>query len=188
MRNPLCWLVRRRLDAYQDGELSPAARARTAGHLARCAGCAAEVEALQKVAAALAVEAPEPGEAVWDAFWPQVRARMAAAGPVEDVAALRPPAWSRGLVLGPGRLALGSALAAAALAIVVVAPWKQPAPITPEGPVSPSVVQTAPGVQTASVVVQSVETTDPESSVMVFSNDDADVTVVWVFGLERTEI
>jgi anti-sigma factor RsiW len=182
MRNPLCWLIRRRLDAYQDGELSPAARARTAGHLARCAGCAGEVKALEKLAAALAVEALEPEEAVWDTFWPQVRARMAAGGPVEDVAALRPPAWSRGSLLGHGRLALGSALATAALALVILAPWQRPAPNDPGSPVSPPVVQNA------SVVVQSVETTDPESSVMVFSNDDADVTVVWVFGLERTEI
>jgi anti-sigma factor RsiW len=186
MRNPLCWLVRRRLDAYQDGELSPAARARTAGHLARCAGCAGEVRALEKLARALAVEAPEPAEAVWDAFWPQVRARMATAGPADDAAVLRRPAWSWDSLLGGRRLALGSALAAAALALVVLAPWQRPVP-----PSNPEVTVTSPVVsplQNASVVVQSVETTDPESSVMVFSNEDADVTVVWVFGLERTEI
>jgi hypothetical protein len=36
------------------------------------------------------------------------------------------------------------------------------------------------------VVVQSVETADPQSSVMIFTNPDSDVTVVWVFGLEAT--
>jgi len=36
-------------------------------------------------------------------------------------------------------------------------------------------------------VVQSVETADPQSSVMVYTNPDSDVTVVWVFGLENTE-
>jgi anti-sigma factor RsiW len=185
MRNPLCWLIRRRLDAYQDGELSAAARARTAGHLARCAGCAGEVRALEKLAAALAVEAPEPADAVWDAFWPQVRARMATAGSAEDTAALRRPAWSWGAALGDRRLALGSALAAAALALVVLAPWRQPVPVVSER-ANPPVVALQP--QEATVVVQSVETADPQSSVMVFSNDDADVTVVWVFGLERTEI
>jgi anti-sigma factor RsiW len=188
MRNPLCWLIRRRLDAYQDGELSPGARARTAEHLARCAGCAGEVSALEKLAGALAVEAPEPEDAVWDAFWPQVRARMATAGPAEDAAVLRPPAWSWDSLLGGRRLALGSALAAAALALVVLAPWQQ-RPVPPGNPGVPATSPVAGSpLQNASVVVQSVETTDPESSVMVFSNEDADVTVVWVFGLERTEI
>jgi anti-sigma factor RsiW len=184
MRNPLCWLIRRRLGAYQDGELSSAARARTAGHLARCAGCAGEVRALERLGAALALEAPDPGDAVWDTFWPQVRARMAAAGPADD-AALPRPAWSWGSLLGDRRLAFGSALAAGALAVVVLAPWQQPEqPLTPVAPVV--TVVPAPPAQDSDVVVQSVETADPQSSVMVFSNPDAEVTVVWVFGLERT--
>jgi anti-sigma factor RsiW len=185
MGNPLCWLIRRRLGAYQDGELSPAARAKTAGHLARCAGCAAEAAALETLGRALAVEAPEPDDAVWDAFWPQVRARIAAAGPAEEAAALPRSAWTWRWVLGDRRLAFGSALAAVALAlaVTVLAPWRQPEPTAP----APAPVAVAPP-QDASVVVQSVETADPQSSVMVFSNPDADVTVVWVFGLERTEI
>jgi hypothetical protein len=61
---------------------------------------------------------------------------------------------------------------------MVLAPWQQPTPITPAVTVLPS---------PPTVVVQSVETEDPDSSVIVFSNPDAE-TVVWVFGLERTEI
>ncbi|MGH7386313.1 MAG: hypothetical protein ACREKG_14140 [Candidatus Rokuibacteriota bacterium] len=33
----------------------------------------------------------------------------------------------------------------------------------------------------AAVVVQDVSTTDPDRSVMVYSNPDDDVTVIWVF-------
>jgi anti-sigma factor RsiW len=180
MPNPLCWLIRRRLDAYQDGELGPAARSRTAGHLARCAGCAAEAASLEKLGAALAVEAPEPDEAVWDAFWPQVRARMAVAGPAED-AELARPAWTWRSVLGARRLVYVSALAAAALAVAVLGPWEFTT-VEPPREVA-ELPQPSPPV-----VVQSVETDDPQSSVMVFNHPDQDMTVVWVFGLERTEI
>ena len=182
MPNPLCWLIRRRLDAYQDGELGPAARTRTAGHLARCSGCAAEAASLEKLGGALAIEAPEPDEAVWDAFWPQVRARMAVAGPAED-AALPRPAWTWRSVLGDRRLAYGSAVAAAALALAILAPWRS---VTVESP--PTIVELPQPPANPAVVVQSVETDDPQSSVMVFNHPDQDMTVVWVFGLEQTEI
>jgi hypothetical protein len=135
------------------------------------------VAALERLGAALALDAPDPSEAVWDAFWPQVRARMATAGPAEDVASPR-PAWTWGSLLGGRPLAFGTVLAAAALAVMVLAPWQQSPPITPAVTVVPS---------PPTVVVQSVETEDPDSSVIVFSNPDAE-TVVWVFGLERTEI
>lgn len=181
MLNPLCRLIRRRLDAYQDGELGPSARSRTAGHLARCAGCAAEAASLEKLDAALAVQVPEPAEAVWDAFWPQVRARMAVAGPAEEVAIPARPAWTWRSVLGDRRLVYASALAAAALAVAILGPWEL-------GRVDPpSKVADLPQPNPA-VVVQSVETDDPQSSVMVFNHPDQDMTVVWVFGLEQTEI
>jgi hypothetical protein len=35
------------------------------------------------------------------------------------------------------------------------------------------------------MAVPSVETVQPNSSVMVFSTPDSDVTMIWVFGLER---
>jgi hypothetical protein len=38
------------------------------------------------------------------------------------------------------------------------------------------------------VVIQSIETADPEAPVMVYSSPDSDVTVLWVFGLERTGV
>jgi hypothetical protein len=188
MPNPTCWLIRRRLDAYQDGELGPAARTKTAGHLARCSGCTAEAASLEKLGAALAVEAPEPDEAVWEAFWPQVRARMAVAG-AADEAALPRPAWTWRSVLGDRRLVYGSALATAALAVALLAPW-QSVTVGPQTKVVelPQPPQPQPTPANPAVVVQSVETDDPQSSVMVFNHPDQDMTVVWVFGLERTKI
>jgi anti-sigma factor RsiW len=170
----VCRLIRRRLGAFQDGELGAVARAKTTAHLARCPGCAAELAGLGRLRAALTAAPPAPPEAVWDAFWPQVRARMAAVPTAER------PTLRAGF--GVGRFAFGSALAAVALTVIaVVAPW-QPAPLRPE----PPAVALAP--TPATVVVQSVETADPQSSVMVYTNPESDVTVVWVFGLEPTDI
>jgi anti-sigma factor RsiW len=174
----VCRLIRRRLGAFQDGEMGAAARAKTTAHLARCPGCTAELAGLGRLRAALTSAVPGPPEAVWDAFWPQVRARVATA-PGEERPTRR-AVWSP--PVGVGRFAFGSALAAVALTIIaIVAPW-QPEPIRPESPL----VALAPAP--ANVVVQSVETADPQSSVMVYTNPESDVTVVWVFGLEPTDI
>jgi anti-sigma factor RsiW len=186
LRNPACWLTRRRLGAFRDGELGAAPGARVAEHLERCAGCAGELAALRRLRLGLAMTAPEPPEAVWDTFWPQVRSRIAAAPP--EPARRRP--W--GVAVPYPRLAFGSALAIAAVAVLaVLAPW-QPTPV-PQAPEAPRIATPAPpegGVAPAAmpVVVQSVETAAPDSSVMVYTNPDTDTTVVWVFGLERTEI
>ncbi len=188
MRNPVCWLIRQRLGAFQDGELGPAARAKTSAHLARCPACAGELAALGRLRAVLAARAPEPPEAVWDAFWPQVRARVAAA---PDEAAAPGRSWLPAVrPWGPWRLAVGSALTAALAVLLVLAPWQR----EPERPAAPRVAGTgAPadpstaGLPAArAVVVQSVETADPQSSVMIFTNPESEVTVVWVFGLEPT--
>jgi hypothetical protein len=215
---PVCWLARRRLGAYRDGELGPGTRVRLEAHLEGCEGCLGEVERLDRLRAALRAPlraVPEVPAAAWEAFWPQVRTRIAASA---TPAAAPGPAWRRAWasLAGHPRLTLGSALATAALAILaVVAPWQQ-APLTPSipspGPVQGVGVGLPPGpatpvgagggaapawvagggpgevaVSQAQVVVHSVETADPQSSVMIFASPDSDLTVVWVFGLERTE-
>lgn len=178
MPNFVCWLIRQRLGAFQDGELGEAARAKTSAHLARCPGCAAELAGLGRLRAALTPAVAEPPEPVWDAFWPQVRARIAAAPPEES----RAPRAAWPPLFGARRFALGSALAAVALAVIaIVAPWQRE-PIRPDGP------REALAPTPANVVVQSVETADPQSSVMVYTNPESEVTVVWVFGLEPTGI
>jgi anti-sigma factor RsiW len=49
-----------RLDAYHDGELSPAERADVEAHVGDCPSCAAELAAIRGVSAALADAAPPP--------------------------------------------------------------------------------------------------------------------------------
>jgi anti-sigma factor RsiW len=192
----VCWIIKRRLDAYQDGELGPAARAKTAAHLARCKGCASELAALGRLRTAfVGAEIPDPGEGVWNAFWPQVRTRLTATPePKRRI-------WMS--VAGHPRIAFGSAVAVAAVAVLAVlapwAPWLTPfpspeaprvvAPVVPPGtapaPASGSPTTPVP-VPGSNVVVHAVETEAPDSSVMVFTNEEPGVTVVWVFGLERT--
>jgi len=182
--NPICWLVRRRLDAYRDGELAPGVRARVETHLAGCRRCPEELAALTGLHEALAArDLDEPAEPVWDAFWPQVRARLAE---VPAVGGRERAAWAssgtrRHLVLAP-------ALAAAALAVLaVVAPWQEPPPaVTPGGTGPRAVVASLEPAALDDVVVQSIETADPDAPVMVYSSPESDVTVLWVFGLERT--
>src|SRR5262245_58093086 len=182
---PFCWLVRRRLSAYQDGELSPGARTRVAGHVEACAGCRRELEALGRLRAALATDAADPPEAVWAAFWPQVRAQIAAPAPAPE------PVWRRawvGLRVRP-QLGLAPALAGAALAVLaVVTPWQQRA--TQQLSAPPVEVGGAPesAVALNQVVIQSIETADPDVPVMVYESPESNVTVLWVFGLPQTEI
>ncbi|HSE94960.1 MAG TPA: hypothetical protein VLD61_03665, partial [Methylomirabilota bacterium] len=98
-----------------------------------------------------------------------------------------------GTLMGRPRLAFGSALAVAALGtLAVLAPWQDAV----QQPVAPPVPVAAPGEATpdpaavpalAQVLIQSAETDDPQSSVMVFESPDSDVTVLWVFGLPRTD-
>jgi anti-sigma factor RsiW len=182
--NPYCWLVRRRLGAYQDGELSPGVRHRVEAHVRRCAQCEGELSALGRLKGALALDTADPPEAVWTAFWPQVRDRIAAPAPATR------SAWERGweAVRARPKLGLAPALAAATLAVLaMVAPWQRAPQQTPA--LGPHTLE-SPGIQQAAldqVVIQSIETDDPDLPVMVYSSPESDVTVLWVFGLPRTD-
>jgi anti-sigma factor RsiW len=181
---PFCWLVRRRLSAYQDGELSSRARARVDAHLPGCDVCSRELQTLNRLRAALTLDVADPSEAVWATFWPRVRARIAAPPPVPE------PLWHRAweAVRMRPQLGLTPALALAALAVLaVVAPW---APRPPSAPQVASAPETVGGTQLAAlddVLIQSIETEDPETPVMVYSSPESNVTVLWVFGLPRTD-
>jgi anti-sigma factor RsiW len=181
--HPVCWLIRRRLGAYQDGELAAGGRRRVEHHVGRCEACRGELAGLGRLRAALALDVADPPEGTWVAFWPQVRARIAT-----TPSAPPDPAWRRTQAAFPlrRRLALAPALAAAALAVVaVVAPWQRAPQRGPTpGPGAP-VAQLA---ALDEVVIQSIETEDPDVPVMVYASPDSDVTVLWVFGLERTGV
>src|SRR4029078_11875339 len=151
--NPYCWLIRRRMGAYQDGELSPGARRGIDQHVHGCARCAGELSALGRFKAALALDTADPPEAVWTAFWPQVRDRIAAPAPVPE------STWNRVRESVRRRPTLGRApaLAAGTLAVLaMVAPWQrapqhQPSPTQvagglespgdPQGALSPAGIQ-----------------------------------------------
>ena len=173
-----CRRTQRALGPYRDGELPPERRTRVEHHLEGCLTCRTELAQIERVSALLRVPLAEPPEAVWAAFWPQVRARLSEAErrkptpwPVPWADAWRVRWWAP--LLAHPRLALGSA--AVGLALLAVGTWQgvqwmgSPVPLVPRG-----------------VVVQSVESADPNSTLMVFSHPEAELTVVWVFGLDQS--
>ena len=180
-----CWFLRRRLGAYQDGGLSPGVRDRVEAHIQRCEPCGRELAALDRLRSSLALDVADPSEAVWVAFWPQVRARIATPAPAPE------PVWRRawGVVRTRPRLGLAPALAAGTLAVLaVVAPWQREPQTPPSGSVAGGPDTAA--IQPAGldqVVIQSIETEDPDVPVMVYASPESDVTVLWVFGLPRTD-
>ena len=181
-----CWLIRRRLSGYRDDELSPGTRRRVDAHLQGCERCSRELATLNRVHAALALDVADPPEAVWTAFWPQVRDRIAVPARPEPV---RRSLWAPSMARP--RLGLAPALAAGALAVLaVVAPWapphESPAPGGTVGVETASVQPT--GLDQDQVVIQSIETEDPDVPVMVYASPESDMTVLWVFGLPRTGV
>ena len=180
-----CWLIRRQLGGYRDGELSPGAQHRVNAHLQGCERCSRELRALDRLHTALTLDVADPSEAVWTAFWPQIRDRIAT--PATRLEPVRRSLW------GPARPRLGfaPALAAGALAVLaVVAPWQRaphelPIPTPVAG--GPELASSQPtGLD--QVVIQSIETEDPDVPVMVYASPESDVTVLWVFGLPRTGV
>ena len=149
-----------------------------------CTQCGSELSALGRLRAALALDTADPPEAVWTAFWPQVRDRIAAP------ASAPRSAWERGWESVRARPRFGPvpALAAATLAVLaMVAPWQR---VPQQAPALVASGLASPGGQQAAldqVVIQSIETEDPDLPVMVYASPESDVTVLWVFGLPRTD-
>jgi hypothetical protein len=131
------------------------------------------------------VDVAGPPDAVWAAFWPQVRARLATPAPAPQ------PAWRRtwDAVRARPHLGLAPAFGAALLALLaVMAPWQRAPQLRAPAMVA-SVPETA-GIPPGAldhVVIQSIETDDPDVPVMVYASPDSDLTVLWVFGLPRTD-
>jgi anti-sigma factor RsiW len=159
-----CYRNRRRIGAYLDEALDAQTARATATHLATCARCQGEADALRRLRGLLRRNlTPAPPD--WTGFWQGV------VRGIEDQKMARPapapkrwwqPAWRP-------RWAVGSALAAALL--VTLGLWQS----TPTRP-SPS---------QAGVMVTSARTEDPRGTVMVYSTPEQDVAVVWVFGLDQ---
>ncbi len=153
-----CYRTRQRLSGFLDGALDEAATRSTVAHLTSCEACQKEADQLRRLHAMLqraAAAGPEPD---WTGFWPGV------VRGVQDVK--RAPAVRPRRALWQGRWALGSAVAAVLMFLGV---WQLiPGPTTVD----------------AAVMVSSARTEDPRGTVMVYSNKEQDVAVVWVLGLD----
>jgi anti-sigma factor RsiW len=159
-----CLWNRPRLERLVDGALrGRMARVATA-HVAGCPGCGQEVERLHRLRRLVRSAAAPVADPDWVGFWPAVRLRIASEAPRPVREAWWLPFWKP--VWGHPRVALGSLMASGLAAALVL--W-------------PSSQVTVPRALAAPVVVQDVSTADPDRSVMVYSNPDEDVTVIWVF-------
>ncbi|OLB37207.1 MAG: hypothetical protein AUI04_17075 [Candidatus Rokubacteria bacterium 13_2_20CM_2_64_8] len=157
-----CFRTRRRLGAYLDGALEPGATRTAVAHVAGCARCQAEVDALHRLRSSLRETLSVALPADWTGFWPGVvrgieRERQAAAAPARQ-------SWQGRRGFRHPRVAFGSALAAAAIGAFTL--WQVMAP-TP-APAEP-------------VVVHAAASEHPGASVMVYSPPERDLAVVWVF-------
>jgi hypothetical protein len=168
MRGLGCLWNRSRLAPLADGALSPRAAAGASRHLAHCGPCRHAVEGVVALRRELRESVPTAPEPDWTGFWPgvQTRLRIEAARPIRE-------SWWRPLwkpVWGHPRMAMATSGALAVL--LAVSFW----------PAGESEIQLA-GVEP--VVVQDVDTPDPNGSVMVYSapdrGPDRGVTVIWVF-------
>jgi anti-sigma factor RsiW len=85
-----CRFYRSLLVDYADGGLDPRRRQRVEKHLARCAGCTADVAALQQIPALLQTSTvPDPGEEFWGRQQQSIRRAVRMASPREE----RSPGW-----------------------------------------------------------------------------------------------
>ncbi len=170
MRWVACLWNRRHLERYADGALGPRAARAIRAHLRHCGACLYRTESMtefrQLVARAMAVS-EEPD---WTGFW---------AGVHRGIEQPRPPMkepWWLPLwkpFWGHARLAVGAVMAAAVAAVLTL--WPEGRGPDPAG-------------WGGSVSVQEVGTDDPDSSVMVYSSREHDLTVIWLFGPEDSEL
>ena len=158
-----CLWNRPRLERLVDGALGPRMGRMAAAHVSGCVGCRDEVERLRRLRSLVrGVEAPV-ADPDWSGFWPGVRQRIAAEHPAPMRDAWWLPYWKP--LWGHPRVALGGLVVSGLAAALVL--W-------------PS-AETTTAAMAAPVQVQDVSAADPDRSVMVYSNPDDDVTVIWVF-------
>src|SRR5262249_54846974 len=158
-----CLWYRSRLESFSTGRLEGRAAGATGAHVARCTACRGVVEATSRMQALVLAASTSMVEPDWSSFWPGIHSRLAteAARPLRDAWWL--PWWKP--VWGHPRLATSAALALV-LALGTMF-WPGSNEVT-RASASP-------------IVVQDVATADPRGTVMVYSNKDSDVTVIWLF-------
>jgi len=161
-----CFWYRPHLEALATGRLEGRPARWVAGHVAGCERCRRTAEAFGRLRGLVRAAALPPGDPDWSTFWPAVRTRIETEAPRPLRESWWLPLWKP--VWGHPRLATFGAMAAALLATVTL--W----------PVSQDITTAL----TSPVVVQDVAISDPGGSVMVYSNKDSDVTVIWMFAAD----
>lgn len=160
-----CDKVRTQLTAYLDGDLADERGSAVRGHLRGCEGCrkiATDEAALRDGLRSLPPVDPPAS------LWAGVQARLAA----EEVADSEKPAWRRAVARWMPKapqLALGSAVLAAAVVLLVVRAQRDDKPETPQ-PVVSTPTKIAP------VVIASAHT--PDLAPPRATDDDRDVSDV----------
>ena len=164
-----CFRARRRLGAFLDDALPEGRSEAIVSHLSSCEGCRGEATRLKRLRSLLRATLRPGPEPDWSGFWPAIRERLLAETP-RPVG--REPWWRLGWrpVWSHPRLTVGGALAG--LLLLTAALWQ-------------SDVWRSGHAMSPWMIVSSVETVQPNSSVMVFSSHDSEMTMIWVFGLER---
>jgi anti-sigma factor RsiW len=158
-----CLWNRSRLERLVDGALGPRTERMATSHASRCVDCGGEVARLRRLRSLVQGAQVPMVEPDWSGFWPSIRQRIA----TERPAPVRDPWWLLYWkpVWGHPRVALGGLVVSSLVAALVL--W-------------PS-LETTKTASAAPVQVQDVSAADPDRSVMVYSNPDDDVTVIWVF-------
>lgn len=161
-----CLWMRRRLGAYLGGALSERRAAAVAAHLQDCRDCGQEAARLDRLSELVRATLAAPPDPDWSGFWDGVRRRILADSPKRWREAWGVELWRE--ISGYRRLALGGALAGL---LLLAALWpREPR----ETPILPSAVE-----------VNALETARPEGNLVVFTNPEDEMTVIWVFGLEQ---
>ncbi len=166
-----CLWIRRRIGPYLDQALPEGQVRGVARHLNGCARCRQWAYGQERVTALLRGLAVETTEPRWNEFWPGVRSRILSESPLAGRSSthLR---WVSGVrAVWPlerlPRLAVGSAMAALLLFGLFL--WRSDERVEPQSP---------------AIVVRAIEMPNPNTSVMVFSAPEHEMTVIWVFGLD----
>jgi len=166
-----CLWNRPRLERYADGTLGLSVTQSVKNHLNHCSDCRDRVEGLAHLKALVRSALPEVAEPDWTGFWAGIDARLSS----EEPRRIQPDPWWMPFwrpVWGHPRLAMGSVMVVALVAVLSL--WPLPGrqggmPVAWAGP----------------VVVQDVDTPDPDGSVMVYSTPDQApeqaLTVIWLF-------
>ena len=156
-----CLWQQSRLERYVDGALGGRAARGVLAHVDRCGMCRARLESIDRMRHLVRSTMARPADPDWSAFWVGVERRIRSETPRPVGGPWWRPLWKP--VWGHPRLA--SAAAALAVALLTVPLWTTTDDV---------------GLGTDAPVTVQDATTDSRGGLMVYSNPNPAMTVVWV--------